>query len=246
MRIREVRSGDPLVRVVYRELLEPAFPACELDGEDELVAHMASGLQWMSAVVDGHRPLAVAVAEWFPSSRVLLLAYLAVREERRSTGIGSLLLSQSCTRWRARARPALMLTELEHPALHQPGTHRGDPADRLRFYARHGARGLDLPYFQPGTVRVPGMVLTVLRGVPGAARSVPSAPVRGFLSDYFTREEGAVPADPAAAALFAAARRPEIPVLALGDPCRLPWGRPAGAQHRRGQIRRQPDPLVGR
>src|SRR5690606_22793856 len=50
----------------------------------------------------------------------------------------------------------------------------GDPAARVRFYARRGARVLDLPYVQApiraGAEPVPGRLLLVLHAEPGVLR----------------------------------------------------------------------------
>lgn len=223
MQVSEIEPDSPLLDSVYDELLVPAFPAHELVTAAELRQILAAGLGWVSAVVRDGRPDGAAVAEWSPDSGVLLLSYLAVRQNVRSAGIGGALMAEIRTGWQDRVHPLLTLAELEHPAAHTPDPARGDPSARLRFYARHGVRALAVPYFQPslrpGAPRVPGMLLAQLTPTPDP---VPAAPVRAFMTEYFEQCEGGVPTDPATTALFAALSSEGIPLLPLTDPAALP------------------------
>ncbi|MEU5820617.1 GNAT family N-acetyltransferase [Streptomyces sp. NPDC047803] len=231
MRVIDVGSDDPLLDVVYDELLVPNFPAHELVTPAALRAGLKSGLQWVSAVVRDGRPDGAAVAEWSPDSGVLLLSYLAVRRDLRSGGIGGALLSEVLTGWQQRVHPLLTLAEIEHPAAHSPDDDKGDQSARLRFYARHGARVLDVPYFQPalrpGAARVPGLVLALLTTAPELADAdvVPSEPVRAYMTQYFEESEGGVPDDPAATELFAAMVPGGIRLLPMEDVAALPCTR---------------------
>lgn len=228
MRVGDIGVDSPLLGAAYEELLVPAFPPHELMTREEMRGGLESGLLWVSAVVREGRPDGVAVAEWSPDSRVLLLSYLAVRRGLRSSGIGGALMEEVRGGWQERVRPLLTLVEFEHPAAHTGDAERGDPSARLRFYARHGARALDLPYFQPrlrpGARRVPGMLLALLAAAPELAGrpSVPSEPVRAFMAEYFQQCEGGVPDDPAAAALFAAMGPDGIRLLPTDDAAALP------------------------
>lgn len=228
MQVSDIGMDSPLLDAVYEELLVPAFPAHELMTREEMRGGLESGLLWVSAVVREGRPDGAAVAEWSPESGVLLLAYLAVRRGLRSSGIGGALMGEVRGGWQERVRPLLTLVEIEHPAAHTADADRGDPAARLRFYARHGARALDVPYFQPrlrpGAPRVPGMLLAVLATAPGLAGrpTVPSEPVRAFMREYFRQCEGGVPDDPAAAALLAAMAPDGIRLLPTDDPAAVP------------------------
>jgi GNAT superfamily N-acetyltransferase len=228
MQVSDIGLDSPLLGAVYEELLVPAFPPHELMTRQELGAALESGLLWISAVVREGRPDGAAVAEWSPGSGVLLLAYLAVRRGVRSSGIGGALMDEVRGGWQERVRPLLTLAEIEHPAAHTADAERGDPSARLRFYARHGARALDLPYFQPslrpGAPRVPGMLLALLAAAPELAGrpTVPAEPVRAFMTEYFQQCEGGVPDDPAAAALFAAMVPRGIRLLPTDDAEALP------------------------
>jgi GNAT superfamily N-acetyltransferase len=228
MQVMDIGLDSPLLDSVYDELLVPAFPPDELVTPAELRAGLESGLLWISGVVREGRPDGVAVGEWSPASRVLLLAYMAVRRDLRSSGIGGTLMAEINTGWQARVHPLLTLAEIEHPAGHTPDGERGDQTARLRFYARHGARVLDVPYFQPalrpGVARVPGMVLGLLTTAPelADAASVPSEPARVFMTEYFELTEGGVPDDPAATAMFAAMPPGGIKLLPMDDVAVLP------------------------
>ncbi|MFD6529132.1 GNAT family N-acetyltransferase [Streptomyces sp. NPDC060184] len=235
MQVTDIGLDSPLLDVVYDELLVPNFPNHELITREELRAGLKSGAQWISAVVREGRPDGAAIAEWSPAGRVLLLSYMAVRRDLRSSGIGGALMAEIRSGWQTRVHPLLTLAEVEHPAAHTPDGEHGDQTARLRFYARHGARVLDVPYFQPslrpGAARVPGMVLALLATAPeladaaDSAAVVPSEPVRTYMKEYFEEAEGAVPDDPATTALFAAMPPAGIALLPIDDIASLPCTR---------------------
>jgi hypothetical protein len=66
----------------------------------------------------------------------------------------------------------MILAEVEHPTYHPSSDDHGDPAARMRFYAKHGGRILDIPYFQPairdGEPPVPALMLVTLWVAPEA------------------------------------------------------------------------------
>jgi GNAT superfamily N-acetyltransferase len=203
---------------LYHEVLLPSFPPDQMVTLDDLRRGVRGRATEVSAVVDEHgRMLGGAVGDWSPPSRVMLLSYLAVAADRRDGGIGSLLYSGLIARWRARYHPCLILAEVESPDHHAGSQAYGDPAARLRFYQRRGARVLDLPYFQPalgaGRSRVFGVLLLALHvdpeltGVVGSD-TVASEPLRIFLTDYLVAAEGGVAENAATAALWRALEMP--------------------------------------
>ena len=223
-------TEGPLCDAVYQRLLMPAFLPDELLTLAAIREGLRTGLLEGFVVIDADgRPLGVTIGEWSPVARVMLLSYLAVAGETRGTGIGSRLLTTQLDRWRETRRPCLVLAEVERPDAHAGDLHRGDPQARLRFYARHGARALDLPYFQPafgpGRERVHGMLLLALHIDPElagpAAGTVATEPVRQFLTEYLSAAEGRVGDDPAARALRRAVDDPAgvrlLPVDRYGD-----------------------------
>ncbi|NJQ03607.1 GNAT family N-acetyltransferase [Streptomyces zingiberis] len=162
-----------MLDAVYDDLLRPGFPPEELFLREQLRAVPAGGRGVVTVVLDGEgAPAGAAVGEVFADSGVLLLSYLAVREDMRAAGLGGRLMAEVTGGWQRRFRPAVTLTEADHPLAHAPddGPH-GDPTRRLRFYHRHGGLALDVPYAQPaltrGGLRRYGMVL--IRLAPGPA-----------------------------------------------------------------------------
>lgn len=221
MQITPVADPDVLA-TLYDRLLVPAFPPDELVDRAELLAGVATGSTDVLAGWDAATPVAVAVADRYPTSGVVLLSYLATAPAARSRGLGRALLDAALARWTERFRPPLVLAEVEDPE-HHPATAFGDPHARLRFYARAGAPALDLPYLQPalrpGGSRVPHLLLLALWVAPEArrgARAVASEAVLGYLREVFALSEGRVPDDEEARRLLEAADRPDgVPVRPL-------------------------------
>jgi hypothetical protein len=165
------------------------------------------------------------------------LSYLAVSPRCRAQGLGGQLLEAVLAIWRARYRPCGIVAEVELPAEHESTEEYGDPAARMRFYARHGAKALDLPYFQPGLgadcPRWYGMALLSLHLDPELAGAEPdtySAEVlRTFMVEYLDLAEGSVADDAAVTALLDAIGRPGgCPLRSLDDLDRLPVSTPDG------------------
>lgn len=230
MQIISVDQEGPLERL-YHEVLAPTFPANELISLDALKDGVQRGRTEVTAAVDDDgTPLGTAIGEWTASCRVLLLSYLAVAPTARGTGIGSRIYTEGLARWRQRHRPRLILAEVERPDRHSGNDAHGDPAARLRFYDRHAARAIDLPYFQPALgverSRVYGMLLLVLHADPelhgptgdGTLRA---DPLREYLVDYLSDVEGGVGEDPGVVALLAATQAPEgvrtLPIERFGE-----------------------------
>ncbi|GAA2263204.1 hypothetical protein GCM10009853_015440 [Glycomyces scopariae] len=206
--------GDRRLDAVYSGLLAPSFPPDQLDTLADLREGMESGRARVLAAVDPDgRPLGTAIAEWYEEAGIVLLAYLAVDASRRSQGIGGRLLEAALEDWTDRFRPVMVVAEIERPSSTVRRPEWGDPGRRYAFYGRHGARALDLPYFQPAlrpdSEREHGMLLIALAIDPSVREpgGVAAAPVRRFLEAYFTATEGAVPRDEEGAALLRAAAR---------------------------------------
>lgn len=151
---------------LHEQVLAPSFPPSELIDLDELIAGCASGeLRALGVRRDG-QVVAGAVGSSCAPGGVVLLVYLAIAPGGRGGGIGGALLDGAVARWVAEFSPAYVLAEVEHPDHHTASPEHGDPTARLRFYARHGARVLAVPYFQPGIgpegPRVPALLLVTL------------------------------------------------------------------------------------
>lgn len=159
-------AGRPALPAVYRDLLAPSFPPEELVTEALLAAGLDEGVLRLHVVGPDAQPVAAAVAESMHPSQAVLLAYLATKESSRGTGLGSRLLAAWLQDVVDTSDPSFVLAEVEHPGHHRGSAHHGDPAARLRFYARHGARIVDVPYVQgpvgPGQPPVFGLLLLAL------------------------------------------------------------------------------------
>jgi hypothetical protein len=232
MQIVEVTESGALLDRVYADVLTPAFPPDELVTLDSLRDGIGSGETAIAAILDAPgAPLAAAVGDWWPDSGILLLSYLAARASERGGGHGSALLGHAQRDWVRRYGAGALLAEIEHPAAHPASAEHGDPVARLRFYARHGGRALDLPYFQPavrpGGERVYGLILAVLAMTDAVAGAGPELmavePLRRFLSGYLEVTDGSAGHDPAVAALWRATERPGgVALLPLDKPDSLP------------------------
>jgi GNAT superfamily N-acetyltransferase len=211
-------TDGPILDAFYDHILLPAFPADELVTLASLRQQTGGDASEVWAVVDDDgRVLGGLVGEWFPACQAMLLSYLAVAPGGRGKGIGTLLYAGVIDKWRSQYRPCVVLAEVESPVHHAGSEAYGDPVARLRFYVRHGARLLDLPYFQPalgpGRSRVSGMLLLALhvdpelRGTAGAD-TVAGEPLRQFIVSYFAESEGGMPDDAATSALMSAIGAP--------------------------------------
>ncbi|WP_019135297.1 hypothetical protein [Cellulomonas massiliensis] len=204
MHVEPVVEPDELA-TLHASVLAPSFPPDEL----ETAAGMAEALRRGTLVAavargDDGTALGLATGSWSAGTGVLLLSYLAAAPGVRGGGVGGALLGAALAAWVGRLDPLVVLAEVEDPAAvtgDRPVDH-GDPAARLRFYQRRGARSLPVPYVQPalhpGGRRVPGMLLLALAvradlvDDDGAWR-LPAAPLRDFLTGYYAQTEGGSP-----------------------------------------------------
>lgn len=205
-----VDGTDRLVGECYRTVLRPSFPDDELLTPADFAHGVATGaIRLHTILVDGV-PAAVATGDGHDD--VMLLGYLAVGAAGRGRGLGGRLLDTVVAAWRADPAPALILAEVERPDRHPGSPEHGDPTARLRFYARHGARVLDLPYFQPplrpGGAAVDGMLLLALGGA--NATLAPAGPLLSFFDAYLDDS-------PAAARLRAAVGPDGVRLLDCAD-----------------------------
>jgi GNAT superfamily N-acetyltransferase len=201
--IRRLEPG-PQAAQLYHEIFVPAFPPDELCRPHEFEGMIAAGQPCWIAVDDDDRLLGGASCEWDDPPRVMLLAWLAVRQDVRGSGVGNQLLDVAGQAWREQWGPCLALAEVEDPAHHHGSPATGDPQARIRFYQGRGARALDIPYFQaalrPDAARVPDLLLMVLDADPQFCGTRPdtidSGVIRTYLEIYQRQCEGQVGTDP--------------------------------------------------
>jgi GNAT superfamily N-acetyltransferase len=237
-----LRSAEHLTQL-YQDVLRPSFPPAELVSLESFLADHAAGRLESLGVVErpddaapldepgaasAGRVVAGVVGSWSAEARVLLVQYLAIAPGRRGDGIGAALLGAAVSAWLTSLRPVMVLGEVEHPRFHTASEAHGDPEARLRFYARHGARVLAVPYFQPGNEpgaeRVPALLLMTLAIEDRNATSVPAAPLRAFLREYFVDSEGTLADDAPTRALFDAVAGDRVALLGVDDLDRAPVG----------------------
>lgn len=214
--IVELTGPGPLLEAAYQDIMLRSFDDDELCSAADVEALAASGQRLVWAAVDPDGTVAgIAVGEWDAAPRVVLLSWIATRPGRRGGGIGGPLLDHVLECWRTAYDPCVILAEVEDPRRFPVDEDHGDPAARLRFYTRRGARILDVPYFQaalgPAKHRVPGLFLMVLYAHPSFAGQKPDTLRGDFLHQYleiYQRVcEGAVGTDPDAVALYEAVDR---------------------------------------
>jgi len=211
--------GPEVLRRFYTDVLRPSFREAELVTLDELLHTYDGPTAGPGALLlDAGRPVAGVLAEFLGGPRgTLLIGYLAVHPDQRGRGAGILLLTESLARWAVRFPEHLVVAEVDDPRFHSPDALTGDPAGRLRFYGRCGARLLAMPFVQPalrpGQPRVPDMLLICFSQAP----AVPTETVREFLHEYFIGCEGAgVVDEPQFQSLLAVtAQAPEIQLWPL-------------------------------
>ncbi|WP_131104002.1 GNAT family N-acetyltransferase [Ornithinimicrobium sufpigmenti] len=186
--ITSERDPDRL-QALHARFIVPHFPPEERGTAQELVQSAATGRSIVfTAGPDGDTsgpPTGLAVVDTWPEvPQVALLAWLAVSTDTRSRGTGSTLLRHVLHHLGRR----ILLAEIEPADTVARSRAYGDPRARAGFYARHGARRLNIPYWQPPTYPGGPPVLLDLVVVPRPGTSVPALlpaePVRSFLQTY--------------------------------------------------------------
>jgi GNAT superfamily N-acetyltransferase len=237
--LREASQDPALLRQAYDEVLRPSFLPNELPSWDFLLTGFAPPARQSVGILHEVMPggarsvRAVGVTNWRSGRHVGTLSYLATAPAHRGEGLGGTLIEEHAQQW-----PTLglstVLGEVHDPRLHAE-TADERPLDRLRFYDRHGAGLVGVPWVQPSlssqTERSRGMLLIVLPPVPGA---IPAGDLTEWALDYYLEAEGTSATDGELAALMARfGERPSWspgPVMAFAEVEPLhPAGRPRHA-----------------
>lgn len=215
---------------IYEELLFPSFPADELADRDYFVQSWRRGAIHVTALADDvGNPVSVAIGWQEGVSGVVLLEWLAVRPDARGSGAGGAVLRRALDTWDASLAPPLIVGEVEHPSFVSACPAHGNPAKRVHFYEKAGARALDVPYFQPpireGGARVP-LMLVAFRVDGGAPdTTVPAVPLRSWLEHRLVDE----PRDRCVDEVFRSVAGDEVPTFSLGLPPEMLPCRPTRA-----------------
>lgn len=186
----------------YDQILAPSFDSAELVERTELIDALAdseSNTHCQIAFDQAGQIVGGIIGDWFAGSRVMLTSYLAARPGLRGHGVGKRLLAKALPAWRSKVGALLVVAEVENPRLYPADEDHGDPYARLRFYARSGAKILDIPYFQPALStqqpRVRNLFLMVLTSDQSVVRDhdrIAAATVEGFIEENLASSEGDV------------------------------------------------------
>lgn len=168
----EVLTSPAELTEFYNSVLVPSFPPGELVALQEFLDAAQREFIHVIAAVSQDGIIAGAVGTTPTQEGVIMLLYLALRPGLRGAGVGGKLIDHAVAQWKQLYNPTFILAEVEHPKYHLASPEHGDPAARLRFYARHGGQILNIPYFQP-VIRedeppVPALMLLTLWVAPEA------------------------------------------------------------------------------
>jgi predicted N-acetyltransferase YhbS len=193
-----------LLERFYDDVLRRYFPPDELDSLDVIAEGLTTdgdpiGLAAVEA--DDGLPVGGILGEYYRAPEVLLIGYVAVREEGRQRGIGGELVGKVAGEWCRELGAAFAVAEVHDPRWYAAS---GDEhaARRLEWYGRLGGRVLATRFVQPslapGHARVPHMLLVALhvaqRALAGGDRTSIAAPrVREFVRSYYVTAEGRLP-----------------------------------------------------
>jgi len=194
-------ADDPdLVARAYDTVLSRSFGRDEIPPRDQFLLDVA-GSTVLVALVDGD-VAAAAVSEGGGRDPIGLLSHLAVRPGTRGGGVGGQMMAALQAHWSS--GPPVVLGEVHDPRAWADGPDEL-PAARLRFYERHGARLLGVPWVQPklwsGGDRVADMLLLVMGGS-AAPDGVAAESLRSWMTAYYELTEGSDASDPTLAALL--------------------------------------------
>lgn len=144
-------TGIRLLCKFHREVLQECFESDDLDTVRDFVLYTRFGDYTVIIVEENNEILGGVVLEhsWSTEKKIMLIAWIAVKEQHRGRNIGSLLVEEAKTF--ARNNGALILLgEVAHPdVFSEENPAHGDPHKRVQFYSRFGCQRLEVPYVIP-------------------------------------------------------------------------------------------------
>ena len=214
--ITDPEAHPDLVQQVFDVVLRPSFSTDELPSIEVLQRPVTGEQQTIIVALDVDGPAGAAVYDRTVGAPLGVLGYLATRPGERGRGLGGRLVSR-LLEVAAAGGVELVLAEVHDPRGH-PETEDEHPTARLRFYERHGAVALAVPWMQPRLsldgARVRDMLLLALYAAPRLHQAgVPSAWLAEWTERFYVADEGAVPDDADYRAL--AARMVAAPTIEL-------------------------------
>lgn len=216
-------TSDPVAEItdaaavteVHRRIIVPSFPAEERGTAEELVARVGLGHARVHAAGGPGAWTAAAITETFePGSGIVLLSWLAVAPGGRSAGLGGRVLRVAVeAAYDDGAR--IVLAEIEPEGTRPALPEHGDPDARRRFYARHGAQGLDLPHAQPAAGPGLAPIELDLIALPAPGHRLPATFEAGSLEAFLAAYRRPAPSDQHWAATRDALARGPVPLRPL-------------------------------
>jgi ribosomal protein S18 acetylase RimI-like enzyme len=146
-----VNPGERLVREVQR-IYVASFPATERLEFADILESIGNGERSLHTACDGETVVGFAVTMPLIRAHVLLLEYLAVREDARNQGVGSTLLQDILETLRCTNGGQGILFEVEPPE-DEIGPKTEMRKRRIEFYRRIGAEVVD----DGGAYRMPDL-----------------------------------------------------------------------------------------
>jgi len=137
--LREFESADD---VATRTIYEASFPASLRAPWSSLVDHRDD--ERLLVLADDEHILGLALIRRLGPTDMAFVRYLAVDPERRSEGLGAVLVSALRDMLRGDGVGVLLL-DVEEPT----GAHAEDDRRRIAFYERCGLSLLDVPGYAP-------------------------------------------------------------------------------------------------
>ncbi|MEZ5312059.1 MAG: hypothetical protein R2735_16010 [Microthrixaceae bacterium] len=189
-------DSDDVLEILDRitdEILRPSFEDDEFPSDKSLADGFEDGQVVGVASSPAKGVLGVAVADSPNADGLALFSYLATSPNSRGSGVGGVLVEAMRAHW-ASEDVGLVLGEVHDPRVHEE-TETEHPEARVRFYSRHGAEVLGVPWVQPaigaGSGRVEGMLLITLhRSGDYVGDSIDSATIRRWALDYYRSSAG--------------------------------------------------------
>ncbi|WP_052046975.1 GNAT family N-acetyltransferase [Arcanobacterium sp. S3PF19] len=140
------------------DLLLENFPEEERGTRDALLGDFSAGRYVGVAAWEDGAPRGALVG-WRGTPETVLISWLAVDGKMRGRGVGGKLLDEAVRNWEQAYNPDLILGEIHSPSSGVSHPRYGDSEARWRFYRRHGARRIGIPYAMP----VPGKNLSPVK-----------------------------------------------------------------------------------
>jgi len=160
MRMKVTYRTDPAtLRKFHREILTKCFHEEDMEDAYDFLDGVRSGDYVVVLVEENKEILGGIVIEhsWSTGKKIMLIAWVAVKEKHRGRNIGTFLIEEALSY--AKSQGALILLgEVENPEMfEEEDPAYGNPVKRARFYSRFDCKRLEVPYVVPSYFGVDGL-----------------------------------------------------------------------------------------